>query len=158
MWRCRLALVNCVMTKMRSMPPCRLLLIGMSIRRNLPPTGTAGFARSRVRGHNRLPCPPPRMAVTTFSTTPPSKGRGYLTVPKASGSRSHVVALAENFQVMADVPGQDVGQGADRHRVVVRVAPPSPGLGVEPAKQREVHPPQLRQVSGQRLQALAVEI
>src|SRR5688572_20066910 len=67
MWRCRLALLNWVMTKIRSMPACRLLLIGMSIRRNLPPIGTAGFARSRVSGQSRLPCPPPRIAVVTFS-------------------------------------------------------------------------------------------
>src|SRR5437588_6884092 len=52
---------------MRSIPANRLLLMGMSMRRNLPPTGTAGLARSRVRGHSRLPCPPPRIAVTTFS-------------------------------------------------------------------------------------------
>src|SRR5215218_5363135 len=59
------------MTKIRSMPACRLLLIGMSIRRNLPPIGTAGFARSRVSGQSRLPCPPPRIAVITFSTISP---------------------------------------------------------------------------------------
>src|SRR5215210_6167000 len=77
MWRCRLALLNWVMTKIRSIPACRLLLMGMSIRRNLPPIGTAGLARSRVRGHSRLPWPPPRIAVITFSIelSPPSRPR-----------------------------------------------------------------------------------
>src|SRR5215213_6685654 len=76
MWRCRLALLNWVMTKIWSMLACRLLLIGMSISRNLPPMGTAGLARWRVKGQSRAPCPPPRMAVTTFSMDPsPPSGR-----------------------------------------------------------------------------------
>src|SRR5947199_10780410 len=78
MWRCRLVLLNWVMTKMRSIPACRLLLIGMSISRNFPPTGTAGFARSRVRGQRRDPCPPPRMVVTIFSMSPLPPGAGIL--------------------------------------------------------------------------------
>src|SRR5213080_645424 len=53
-------------------------LIGMSISRNFPPTGTAGFARSRVRGQRRDPCPPPRMAVTIFSMIPLPQARGIL--------------------------------------------------------------------------------
>ena len=65
MWRCRLAELNWVSTKMRSMPACRLLEMGTSMRRNLPATGTAGLARSRVSGQSRAPWPPPRMAVTT---------------------------------------------------------------------------------------------
>src|SRR5262245_38957618 len=64
---------------MRSMPACRLLLSGMSMRRNLPPTGTAGLARSRVSGHRRLPCPPPSTAVTTFRIARPP----YRTAKKA---------------------------------------------------------------------------
>src|SRR5262245_29554578 len=54
---------------MRSTPACRLLLIGTSISRNFPPSGTAGLARLRVRGQRREPCPPPRMAVTTLWIT-----------------------------------------------------------------------------------------
>ena len=34
--------------------------------RYLPPNGTAGFARSSVRGNNRLPIPPARTNVTTL--------------------------------------------------------------------------------------------
>ena len=49
-----------------SSPARRLFEIGTSMRRNFPATGTAGLARSLVSGHNRVPCPPPRMAVTTF--------------------------------------------------------------------------------------------
>src|SRR5436305_14931608 len=64
---------------MRSIPATRLLLMGMSMRRNLPPTGTAGLARSRVRGHSRLPCPPPRIAVTTFSMAASPRKRLDLT-------------------------------------------------------------------------------
>src|SRR6202035_5723377 len=30
----------------------------MSMMRYSPPNGTAGLARSRVKGHNRSPCPP----------------------------------------------------------------------------------------------------
>src|SRR3990172_1566552 len=54
---------------MRSIPACRLLLIGMSIRRNLPPIGTAGLARYLVSGQSRVPWPPPRIAVMTFRMT-----------------------------------------------------------------------------------------
>ena len=44
---CRLsdAELNCVSTKIRRMSACRQLLIGTSIRRYLPPIGTAGFDR-----------------------------------------------------------------------------------------------------------------
>ena len=70
MWRCRLAELNWVSTKMRSMPACRLLEMGTSMSRNLPATGTAGLARSRVSGHSRAPWPPPRMAVTTSRIAP----------------------------------------------------------------------------------------
>jgi hypothetical protein len=33
--------------------------IGISTILNLPPKGTAGFARSFVKGNNRVPFPPP---------------------------------------------------------------------------------------------------
>src|SRR5512139_400059 len=42
-----------------------LLEMGMSTRRYFPAKGTAGLARSRVRGNRRLPWPPPRMMVRT---------------------------------------------------------------------------------------------
>src|SRR5258707_14355628 len=35
--------------------------MGTSTRRYLPPSGTAGFDRSRVSGKSRLPAPPPRI-------------------------------------------------------------------------------------------------
>src|SRR5512145_1334559 len=38
---------------------------GTSISRYFPPSGTAGLARSRVRGKRRLPWPPPRITVWT---------------------------------------------------------------------------------------------
>ena len=37
------------------------LEIGMSTRRYLPASGTAGLLRSRVNGNSRRPCPPPMM-------------------------------------------------------------------------------------------------
>ena len=54
---CRLsdAELNCVSTKMRRMSACRQLLIGMSMRRYLPPIGTAGFDRRCVSGIQPLP-------------------------------------------------------------------------------------------------------
>src|SRR5512136_1972350 len=42
-----------------------LLEMGMSTKRYFPAKGTAGLARSRVRGNRRAPWPPPRMMVRT---------------------------------------------------------------------------------------------
>src|SRR5262245_58850791 len=39
--------------------------IGISMRRYLPPIGTAGLERSMVRGYRRVPRPPPRMRLKT---------------------------------------------------------------------------------------------
>src|SRR4029453_3076331 len=50
---------------MRLSPACRQLLIGMSIRRYLPPSGTAGFDRIWVSGKSLVPRPPPRISVST---------------------------------------------------------------------------------------------
>src|SRR5688572_33199678 len=61
MWRLSDAELNCVSTKIRRMSACRQLLIGTSIRRYLPPIGTAGFDRVAVSGNSREPWPPPRM-------------------------------------------------------------------------------------------------
>src|SRR5205823_5838462 len=61
MWRFNDAELNCVITKIFFKPELRQLLIGTSISRYLPPSGTAGFDRSWVRGNRRLPAPPARM-------------------------------------------------------------------------------------------------
>src|SRR6266704_248535 len=53
--------LNCVRTKSFFSPEFRQLLIGTSISRYFPPSGTAGFDRSFVRGNSRLPAPPARM-------------------------------------------------------------------------------------------------
>src|SRR6266436_768585 len=42
-------------------PEFRQLLIGISTMRYLPPSGTAGLARSLVNGKRRVPAPPPMM-------------------------------------------------------------------------------------------------
>src|SRR3954464_14862886 len=46
---------------MRLIPLLMQLEMGTSISRYLPATGTAGLARSWVRGNSRAPWPPPRM-------------------------------------------------------------------------------------------------
>src|SRR6185503_18026424 len=61
--------LNCVSTKMRRMPACRHPLIGTSIRRYLPPIGTAGFDRVAVSGNSREPWPPPRMIASVSLVT-----------------------------------------------------------------------------------------
>src|SRR5688500_9173405 len=67
---------------MRSTSACRLLLIGTSIRRKRPPTGTAGLARVLVSGQRRLPWPPPSTAVTTSRRAP-----GLLMAPHVIATR-----------------------------------------------------------------------
>ena len=50
---------------MRFRPLLMQLLIGMSMRRYLPATGTAGLLRSLVSGYSRVPRPPPRIRLRT---------------------------------------------------------------------------------------------
>ena len=61
----RLSELYWVSTKMRRRFEFRQLLMGMSMRRYLPPMGTAGLLRCRVRGNRREPRPPPRMTAST---------------------------------------------------------------------------------------------
>src|SRR5664280_1329868 len=42
------------------------LEMGISTRRYLPASGTAGLARSLVSGNRRVPCPPPMMTESTL--------------------------------------------------------------------------------------------
>jgi hypothetical protein len=58
---CRLseAELYCVNTKMLWIPELMQFDTVMSIRRYLPPSGTAGFDRSFVSGNRREPTPPP---------------------------------------------------------------------------------------------------
>ena len=55
---------------------CMQLLMGMSIRRYLPPIGTAGFERCWVSGKSRVPRPPPRISASTslFTAIPVANG------------------------------------------------------------------------------------
>src|SRR5215472_14334287 len=62
---------------MRRMSEWRQLLTGTSMMRYLPPMGTAGLDRFRVRGKSRVPRPPPRitpitscMAINTARSVP----------------------------------------------------------------------------------------
>src|SRR5512134_2194075 len=64
MWRWSELLLNWVRMKIRRSSALRQLLIGMSTRRYFPASGTAGLARSLVRGKSRVPMPPPRITAT----------------------------------------------------------------------------------------------
>src|SRR3954463_2522037 len=59
---------------MRCRPLLMQLLIGMSIRRYLPATVTAGALRCLVNGYSPAPRPPPRMKPRTFSIADPPGG------------------------------------------------------------------------------------
>src|ERR1051325_2552693 len=51
---------------MRRKPELMQLDIGMSTMRDLPPSGTAGLARSLVNGKSREPWPPPMITQSTL--------------------------------------------------------------------------------------------
>src|SRR5437016_12399692 len=51
---------------MRRKPELMQLEMGMSTRRYFPASGTAGLARSLVRGNSRVPWPPPIMTESTL--------------------------------------------------------------------------------------------
>ncbi len=51
---------------MRRIAELMQLDIGMSTRRYLPASGTAGLARSAVSGNSRVPAPPPMMTLSTL--------------------------------------------------------------------------------------------
>ena len=63
--RLRLAELNCVRTKIRSIPELIQLEIGTSMSRYFPARGTAGFDRRYVRGKRRVPAPPPNITAST---------------------------------------------------------------------------------------------
>src|SRR2546426_12236371 len=56
----------CVSTNMRMTSELMQFEIGTSTKRYLPPSGTAGFERSRVNGNSRLPAPPPRITANNL--------------------------------------------------------------------------------------------
>jgi len=68
MWRSREKDLYWVSTATRRMPELRQLERVKSMIRYLPPNGTAGLARSRVRGHRRLPSPPARIIAMVRSS------------------------------------------------------------------------------------------
>src|SRR5215470_10493880 len=57
--------LNWVSTKIFFSPELRQLLMGTSISRYLPPSGTAGLERSCVSGKSRFPAPPARIIEST---------------------------------------------------------------------------------------------
>src|SRR5687767_8234109 len=113
---CRLsdAELNWVSTKMRWMSACRQPLIGISIRRYLPPIGTAGLDRVAVKGKSREPCPPPRMTASVSfiaSHVQPcklpacperSKDLSFTQNRRRGKKNSHIIALDIRKYVSAD--------------------------------------------------------
>src|SRR5882724_8838465 len=82
-----------VSTKMRITFELMQYEMGTSTRRYLPPSGTAGFERSRVNGNSRLPAPPPRITANKLGleairvgAKDIGKGRG---VSRLMRQRSH---------------------------------------------------------------------
>src|SRR5258708_1101537 len=67
----------CVSTNMRITSELMQFEMGTSTRRYLPPSGTAGFDRSRVKGKRRLPAPPPRITAKRLRLEAIKLGRGY---------------------------------------------------------------------------------
>ncbi len=66
MWRFKDAELYCVSTKIFVMSELMQFDTGMSTRRYLPPSGTAGLDRIRVKGNKRVPAPPPRITARRF--------------------------------------------------------------------------------------------
>src|SRR5687767_3022861 len=108
MWRLSEAELNCVSTKIRRMSACRQLLIGMSIRRYLPPIGTAGLDRSWVSGNSREPWPPPRMSARTSVFTARSRLLGWLVEQLVSELLDGDDRLIECRQLLPQTPHVDV--------------------------------------------------
>src|SRR6185295_17839849 len=71
----------CVNTNMRITSELMQFDIGTSTRRYFPPSGTAGFERSRVRGNRRLPAPPPRITASRLCLAG-IRWRGYKESPQ----------------------------------------------------------------------------
>src|SRR5918998_3751341 len=69
MWRSSECDLYCVSTTTRRKPAFTRLESAKSIRRKLPPNGTAGLARSSVSGARRFPSPPASTIVSTFATS-----------------------------------------------------------------------------------------
>src|SRR5579875_1285605 len=75
MWRDRLCALYWVSTRIRRRSLLMQLDKVKSIMRYNPPKGTAGLARSRVKGSRRVPLPPARINVNTSLTNEISRVR-----------------------------------------------------------------------------------
>src|SRR4029077_7856735 len=101
MWRFRLSALYCVSTKTRRKSELMQLESVMSMMRYSPPNGTAGFARSRVSGHNRSPCPPasstPMASFISDMADPRTTRRWRRTFYQQNPSKTqHLPGLVEN--------------------------------------------------------------
>ena len=88
---------------MRLMPLLMQLLIGMSMSRYLPATGTAGLARSWVRGNSRAPAAAEDQA--------------------EDGSRLHGIASRTRGCLRTMLPDQ-CGEGKTLSALAERITPP----------------------------------
>ena len=106
---------------MRRRSACRQLLIGTSIRRYLPPIGTAGFERCCVSGKSRAPWPPPRMSARVSRITrkcSASRGRGDDRVASTSPPRGAGCHSPGRIVVLRGALDATAGAAASRrHRL-----------------------------------------
>ena len=75
--------------------------------RYFPPNGTAGFARSRVKGHNRVPLPPASTMPNTFSRELPCTAMDE----RCSGIRFSAKRASPNCCTMVSKLGAGQDQG-----------------------------------------------
>src|ERR1700682_1104849 len=93
MWRSRLWLLYWVRTTILKKPALTILESAKSMRRYVPPKGTAGLARSAVSGNNRLPSPPARTMARTRMVLPSLVSECEIEKLRASVNRAQVWQL-----------------------------------------------------------------
>src|SRR5438132_3426489 len=88
---------------MRLIPLLRQLLIGTSISRYFPATGTAGLARNCVRGNRRAPCPPPSIKLRTETGMDArfAQGDWYSRCYPADGARERLYFATRSANTIA---------------------------------------------------------
>src|SRR5215217_390430 len=107
MWRLSDAELYCVNMKMRISPELMQLETGMSMSLYLPPSGTAGFARSFVRGASRCPAPPPRITANT----------SFISIMRSSREQSYFFAAQYEAQEYNRPSTQCSTRAGNHHRL-----------------------------------------
>src|SRR5262249_26275537 len=105
----RLRALYCVSTSARRKPLLMQLDKVKSMMRYRPPKGTAGLARSRVRGSSRVPLPPARIKVSTsFTVHISGKRQNRFTILRAivmAGAGKGKGKMDEKLGVLSALPG-----------------------------------------------------